>query len=130
MNTKLRILPIIIFFTFLQLITIQIYAQQGYPQKVIVGTVTDENGRPLSGVLIKVQGAASGIRTDADGNYTLPYSNSSQALWHGLLIISYPGYRTKLIRTLEHRNIDIKLTALSYEEKAIPLPSPVLKTNA
>lgn len=40
-------------------------------EKTISGTVTDQDGLPLPGVNILVQGTTSGTQTDFDGNYTI-----------------------------------------------------------
>ena len=41
-------------------------------EKTITGTVTDQEGFPLPGVNIIVQGTTSGTQTDFDGNYSIP----------------------------------------------------------
>jgi hypothetical protein len=115
--------------TVLQLSLVNAVAQRGGPRGVITGHVS-QDGRPLSGVLIKVQGASSGVTSDARGNYSIPFSNSSQALWHGILIASCPGYQTQEIRTLNHRVIDITMVRLSDAARRMALPAPQLKTNA
>ncbi|MFH6602257.1 SusC/RagA family TonB-linked outer membrane protein [Maribacter algicola] len=40
-------------------------------EKTITGTVTDQDGLPLPGVNIVVQGTTSGTQTDFDGNYSI-----------------------------------------------------------
>src|SRR5690606_10543413 len=39
--------------------------------QVISGTVTDQNGEPLPGVTVSVEGTTIGTATDIDGKYTL-----------------------------------------------------------
>ena len=39
--------------------------------KSITGKVTDDNGQPLSGVNISIQGTSTGTQTDFDGKYTI-----------------------------------------------------------
>ena len=102
---------------------------QGGPRTAVGGTITDEHGTPLSGVSVRVQGAEAGVKSDARGNYSIPFSNSSQAHWHGVLIVTHPGYETQRIRTLNHRRIDIKLVALREKATVVPFPGPQLKTN-
>lgn len=104
------------------------FGQRGRPRGTITGNISGDQG-PISGVSVKVQGASSGVYSDARGNYSIPFSNSSQALWHGVLIVSHPGYQMQVIRTLNHRTIDIRMVALSEAEQAIPLPAPQLKTS-
>ena len=53
----------------------------------ISGTVTDENGVPLPGATVLVEGTQNGVSTDFDGNYSISASSgdsqesSSIALW-------------------------------------------------
>lgn len=60
--------------------------QQQQPTKKISGTVTDESGLPIIGASIAVKGAAIGIATDIEGNFTLNVPEKS------MLKISYIGY--------------------------------------
>lgn len=113
-----------------QITAADLVAQRNMPRCAVTGTITDEAGRPLSGVSVRVQGAEVGVRSDAKGFYSVPFSKSSQALWHGLLIVSFPGYETQQIRTLNHRNIDVKMVALNDKATVLlPLPAPQLKTD-
>ena len=41
----------------------------------ISGTVTDENGVPLPGATVLVQGTDDGVSTDFDGNYSINASS-------------------------------------------------------
>lgn len=59
--------------------------------KNIQGKVTDENGEPLIGVNIFVEGSSTGTVTDFDGNFT------TQAPGHSRLKVSYIGYTTQMI---------------------------------
>ena len=52
------------FFLFFAL-TLSAYAQQ------ISGTVSDENGVPLPGATVLIQGTSTGVSTDFDGNFSL-----------------------------------------------------------
>ncbi len=49
-------------------------------QKSLSGTVTDENGEPLIGVSVVVEGTTNGIPTDIDGKFTLGVGEDAQAL--------------------------------------------------
>ena len=40
-------------------------------QKTVSGTVSDENGLPLTGTTVLVVGTSSGTTTDFDGKYTI-----------------------------------------------------------
>ena len=55
-------------------------------QSIVTGTITDENGVPLSGASIVVKGTTTGAVADFDGNYTI------NAPSDGILVFSYVGY--------------------------------------
>ena len=46
-------------------LTLSAYAQQ------VSGTVSDENGVPLPGATVVVEGTSTGVSTDFDGNYSI-----------------------------------------------------------
>ena len=60
------------------------YAQE----KTVTGLVTDQNGIPLPGVNILVDGTTNGTQTDFDGNYAIQTSEGD------VLIFSYIGQKT------------------------------------
>ena len=59
--------------------------------KNIRGKVVDENGEPLIGVNISVEGSSTGTITDMNGNFMIKASDKSK------LKISYIGYATQMI---------------------------------
>jgi iron complex outermembrane receptor protein len=62
-------------------------------QRTITGQVTDaENGEPLIGASIIVEGTSIGVATDFDGNFSLNVPATATALR-----ISYTGYETQTI---------------------------------
>ena len=73
MKTKLNgILTLLLAFT------VQILSAQ---EKTVTGTVTDQNGLPLPGVNIVVEGTPNGTQTDFDGNYTISVSEGQTLLF-------------------------------------------------
>ena len=58
----------------------------------ITGNVKDEQGEPLIGVTVSVQGTTAGTVTDLDGNFSLQVSNKNP-----VLIFSYVGMKLSLI---------------------------------
>ncbi|MBT8235631.1 MAG: carboxypeptidase-like regulatory domain-containing protein, partial [Bacteroidia bacterium] len=56
-------------------------------EKTVSGTVTDQDGLPLPGVNIVVEGTTSGTQTDYDGNYAIQASEGQT------LLFSYIGQR-------------------------------------
>ena len=65
--------------------SISVYAQQ------ITGSVSDDNGLPLPGASIVIQGTSDGTTTDFDGNFSIESSQGSS------LVISYVGYESQTI---------------------------------
>lgn len=57
--------------------------------RTVTGTVTDENGEPLIGATVRVDGAQIATTTDFDGNFSLPVPAANNQLQ-----ISYIGYKT------------------------------------
>ncbi len=58
-------------------------------QKTITGTVTDQDGLPLPGVNIVVEGTTTGTQTDFDGNYSISGSAGQS------LLFTYIGQKTE-----------------------------------
>ena len=51
----------------------------------ISGTVTDDNGVPLPGATVLVEGTSNGVSTDFDGNYSINASSGDT------LVFSFVG---------------------------------------
>lgn len=73
-------------------------------QQTLTGTVTDENGEPLPGVSVRVQGANRGAVTDSNGRYQLTVSNGET------LIFSYIGYETIEVPVGDQSSLTTALT--------------------
>lgn len=78
----------LLFFTALCLVVFTASAQD----RVITGTVTDEDGEPLIGVSILVKGTTTGSITDLEGKYSLSVPADAETL-----IFSYVGFTSKEI---------------------------------
>lgn len=98
MRTKLsRILTLI-----LLLVVHLTYAQE---QRTITGTVTDEQNLPLPGVNIIIEGTATGVQSDFDGNYTI------QAQQGDVLVYSFVGMETVRYTVGQNNNINVTMSA-------------------
>ncbi|WP_215438070.1 SusC/RagA family TonB-linked outer membrane protein [Zobellia russellii] len=73
-------------------------------QKLINGTITDENGNPLPGASIVEKGTTNGTTSDFDGNYMIDVSDNAATL-----IVSYIGYTTREIVVEKRTEIYIQL---------------------
>lgn len=69
----------------------------------ITGTVVDENGEPIIGASVKVQGTAIGTITNLDGEFTLNVPKKK------LIEISFIGYKTREIAIGREHNLRITL---------------------
>lgn len=73
-------------------------------QRTINGTVTDEEGAPLIGATVLVQGTATGAVSDIDGRYSVTVPEGSS-----VLIFSYTGYRTQEVELGASNVVDVTL---------------------
>ncbi|WP_316812470.1 TonB-dependent receptor [Pedobacter heparinus] len=72
--------------------------------KTITGTVTEENGQPLPGVKVIIQGKAVSGVTDAQGRFSLSNTRESD-----LLVVSMIGYTSKTLVITSQNQYKIQL---------------------
>src|SRR5690606_6126054 len=77
------------------------------PQNAIQGTVSDEEGLPLAGASIAIEGTTRGTQTDFDGNFEIVAEGGE------VLIFSYIGMESQKITLAGQRVIDVVLKANS-----------------
>src|SRR5690554_4039005 len=75
-------------------------------QKTISGKVVDEEGMPLPGVSVVVQGTTIGVVTDIDGNYSLQVPDDAR-----VLVFSFVGMKRQQVNIGTRTSIDITLEA-------------------
>jgi len=78
MKTKFSVI-----LTLLLALVVQISFAQN---KNVSGTVSDDNGLPLPGATVVIEGTSTGVSTDFDGNYSISASVGD------VLVFSYVGY--------------------------------------
>jgi TonB-linked SusC/RagA family outer membrane protein len=78
------------------------------PAFTISGTVTDENGEPLVGASVVLEGTIKGVLTDLSGKYTLELTDSEK---NGKLQFSFVGYEKQNVLINGRTQIDIVLTS-------------------
>lgn len=81
-----------------------LYAQEDI-QVEVTGTVIDEEGIPLPGVTVQVQGTNRGVVTDFDGNYEIEVLNPD-----AVLEFSYVGFQIQEIPVNNRTTINVTLT--------------------
>ncbi len=69
----------------------------------VTGTITDENGLPLEGVTVVVDGTTRGVVSDFDGKYTITASSGE------VLQFSFIGMETQLVTVGASNTVDVVL---------------------
>ncbi|KUJ62789.1 hypothetical protein AR687_05165 [Flavobacteriaceae bacterium CRH] len=72
--------------------------------KTIKGLVSDQNGLPLPGVTVLIQGTANATQTDYDGKYAIDATKGN------VLVFSYIGIKTKTILVSDEVQINVTLS--------------------
>lgn len=80
-----------------------VFGQTVNQARSIAGTVLDENGDPMIGVSVLIQGTTIGTITDFDGKFTLEVPENAT------LVISYIGYKTQHLKVGNQRAFAIKM---------------------
>ncbi|MDX1761232.1 MAG: SusC/RagA family TonB-linked outer membrane protein, partial [Christiangramia sp.] len=88
--------------TLLLVLVVQIgFAQE----KTVSGTVVDEDGLPVPGANVIVQGTSRGTQTDFDGKYSISATQGQ------VLVFSFVGFANQEITVGEPSEINVTLTA-------------------
>ena len=69
----------------------------------ISGTVSDDNGVPLPGATVIVEGTQNGVSTDFDGNYSISASNGDT------LVFSFVGYSNQSVVVGSSATVNVSL---------------------
>lgn len=73
-------------------------------QKVVKGTVTDNEGNPLTGVTVVLKGTTRGSTSDINGNYSIEVENEQS-----ILVFSFVGHITQEVTVGDRIQINITL---------------------
>ena len=98
------------FLTLLLAFVVQISFAQ---EKTVTGTITDNEGLPLPGVNVLVQGTSTGTQSDFDGNYSIEIAEGET------LVFSYVGFETQEILIGPANTYDVSMTAGEELEKVV-----------
>jgi TonB-linked SusC/RagA family outer membrane protein len=86
------------------LIVITPHNQVQKQELTVEGQITDDNGNPLPGVNILIEGTTTGVVTDLDGNYTITVPSED-----AILVVSFVGFITQEIPVNGRSEINIQL---------------------
>ncbi len=95
--------------TYSHSLKMNLHLQNADQKKKITGTVSDENGQPITGVTILIEGTTVGVISDADGNYNIDAEPQST------LIFSFVGFNTQTVKVGEKKIIHIVLTVTTQQ---------------
>lgn len=93
-----RLLPLLILFGLLSIHPV--FAQE----KTISGIISDQNGVPLSGATIHVQGGKKSVTTDANGSFRLVVPNGIKSI-----TVSYVGMQPQDVSIVGKSNLNVTL---------------------
>jgi TonB-linked SusC/RagA family outer membrane protein len=79
-------------------------------QLKINGTVTDENGKPLPGATIQIEGTSVGVLSDANGKYSIDIKNVN-----AVLVFSFVGYDAQRVSVNGRTTIDLQMVPNSKQ---------------
>lgn len=82
--------------------------------RVIRGTVFDENGEPLPGVTVLVKGTTVGVSTDVNGNFSITLPRQEE----NTLVFSFIGMQSKTVKCVDDKplKITMQMDAAQLEE--------------
>ncbi|MCZ6520615.1 MAG: TonB-dependent receptor plug domain-containing protein, partial [Bacteroidetes bacterium] len=99
----------------------QVWAQD----RVVTGTVTDDEGATLPGVTVVLKGTSTGTVTDIDGIYKVSVPGND-----AILVFSFVGFTTQEVTVGAQSNMDIGLlTDVSQLEEIVVTGSAVGKSR-
>ncbi len=75
-------------------------------ERTVSGKVLDQQGAPLIGATVKVDGTGTGVATDVGGNFKIELPANKD-----LLAVNYVGYSPKQVKVGDQSNLNIALQA-------------------
>jgi len=90
-------------------------------EKMVTGTIYDENGGPLPGASVTIKGSAKGVSSDFDGNFTIEVSKGD------VLLMSFIGYETKEIEFVDQKLLSITLNPSSNQLEEVVITALGIK---
>ncbi|MDR0697654.1 MAG: TonB-dependent receptor [Tannerella sp.] len=84
-------------------------------QNVVTGVITGENGEPMAGASILIQGSTRGVITDIDGSFTISVKPED------VLEVSFVGYESQVITVGERKVIAVLLKPKADELEEVTI---------
>ncbi|NIG53801.1 TonB-dependent receptor [Chitinophaga sp. Cy-1792] len=72
--------------------------------RVVSGKITGENGQPLPGATVAVQGGKTGTQSDANGNFSITVPGAGS-----VLLVTFVGYETQRIPVKDKQTFQVAL---------------------
>lgn len=88
-------------------------------QNMVKGMVTDQNGDPLQGAAVVVQGTTVGTITDAEGRFSLRDIDRD-----AVLVVSYIGFETKAVKAAFGADMNVKMLRKTIVTETVSVPPP------
>ena len=88
---------------YLTLLSVLLCMAVGFAQTNVAGSITGEDGAPIPGATIIVQGTNNGTTSDFDGNFSIVVAQNQN------LEISYIGYASQVIQYTGQDSISVVL---------------------
>ncbi len=96
---------------------LSVYSMAPASVRTITGTVTDESGKPLSGVSVAIKGTSKSTVTDLNGAYRIAIDKKA-----GALVFTLAGMQQKEVRIGSSNRIDVVLIpALAQREEIVSM---------
>jgi len=96
-----------------QLLVVFMISSGVFAQQVVSGSITDQDGNPLPGATVIIQGTDTGVSTDFDGNYSIPVERGQT------LEVSYIGYQVTTVVVGDQNQINLSLAADNELEEVV-----------
>ena len=96
-----------------QLLVVFMISSGVFAQQVVSGSITDQDGNPLPGATVIIQGTDTGVSTDFDGNYSIQVERGQT------LEVSYIGYQVTTVVVGDQNQINLSLAADNELEEVV-----------
>jgi len=96
-----------------QLLVVFMISPGVFAQQMVSGSITDEEGNPLPGATVIIQGTNNGVTTDFDGNYSISVERGQT------IEASFIGYQATTAIVGNQNQINLMLIADNELEEVV-----------